>query len=199
MLELIINKEKDKKTIVLVENGRLLEQYEDNKDTERNEGNIYIAKVKDLISGMQAAFVDIGTNKNAFIHLKDVLPKIDETKQKQEEISISKVIKPGDILLVQIKKDSNEKKGARVSTHISLPGYFLVLMPNTNIITISQKIKDLEEKDRLINLVKANLPKNYGAIIRTSAVRKKIRDNTGYKRYSVIMGKNTRKIQKRKK
>lgn len=178
MLELIINKEKENKTIALVENGKLIEQYEENKETDRNEGNIYIAKVKDLVSGMQAAFVDIGTNKNAFIHLKDILPKIDETKEKQEKTSINKIIKPGDTLLVQIKKDSNEKKGARVSTHISLPGRYIVLMPNTNIITVSQKIESPKEKNRLINIVKAKLPENYGCIIRTSAMRKTRRINT---------------------
>ena len=115
-------------------------------------------------------FVDIGTEKNSFIHLKDILPKIDETKETQDEnIKISDIIKPNQKLLVQIKKDSNEKKGARVSTHINLPSKYIVLMPNTEIITVSQKIESEEEQKRLVKLVKENLEQGNGAIIRTSA------------------------------
>ena len=75
-------------------------------------------------------------------------------------------------MLVQIKKDSNDKKGARVSTHINLPGKYIVLMPNTDFITISQKIEDKKEQERLVNLVKEHIGKENGAIIRTSAVKK---------------------------
>ena len=122
---------------------------------------------------MQAAFVDIGTEKNSFIHLKDVLPKIDETKEElDKEKKISEVIKPNQKLLVQIKKDSNDKKGARVSTHINLPSKYIVLLPNTDIITVSQKIEDEEERKRLLKLVKENIEKGNGAIIRTSAIGK---------------------------
>ena len=119
---------------------------------------------------MQAAFVNIGTEKNSFIHLKDVLPKVDETKEKVDtSINIKDILKPNQKILVQVKKDSNEKKGARVSTHINLPSKYVVLMPNTNIVTISQKIEDKKEQERLIKLVKENLSPNNGAIIRTSA------------------------------
>ena len=119
---------------------------------------------------MQSAFVDIGTEKNSFIHLKDILPKVDEKKQKYDEnIDISQVAKQGQKLLVQVKKDSNEKKGARVSTHINLPSKYIVFMPNTDIVTVSQKIEDEKEQQRLIKLVKENLSKGNGAIIRTSA------------------------------
>ncbi len=174
MLQLMIQKNNEKKQIALVENGKLVEYYEEDENTNRREGNIYIGIVKDILKGMQSAFVDIGTEKNSFIHLKDILPKIDETKQKQDEsISISKVIKPNQKILVQVKKDSNEKKGARVSTHINLPSKYVVLMPNTDIITVSQKIESEEEQKRLINLVKNNLSKGNGAIIRTSAQGKK--------------------------
>ena len=80
MLELIINKNKENKIITLVENGKLLEVYEENNQDSRNEGNIYIGVVKDIVKGMQSAFVDIGTEKNSLIHLKDILPKIDQKK-----------------------------------------------------------------------------------------------------------------------
>ena len=170
MTEIFIKNEKENKEIALVENGKLLEYYEENDENNRKEGNIYIGIVKDIVKGMQSAFVDIGTEKNSFIHLKDALPKIDETKEKADEaIEISKVLKPGQKILVQVKKDNNEKKGARVSTHISLPSKYIVLMPNTDIVTISQKIEDEKEQKRLIKLVKENLTHGNGAIIRTLA------------------------------
>ena len=170
MTEIFIKKEKDKKEIALVENGKLIEYYEEDSRDLRKEGNIYLGIVKDIIPGMQSAFVDIGTEKNSFIHLKDVLPKVDETKEEvKNDISISKIVKPRQKLLVQVKKDSNQKKGARVSTHITIPSKYIVLMPNTDIVTISQKIENKKEQERLIKLVKENLDKDNGAIIRTSA------------------------------
>lgn len=80
MIELIVNKEQDKKTIAVIENGKLIEVYEENEESKkaRNEGNIYVGTVKDIVPGMQAAFIDIGTEKNSFIHVKDVLPQVDE-------------------------------------------------------------------------------------------------------------------------
>ena len=170
MTELFIQINEGNKQIALVENEKLVEYYEENEDTNRREGNIYIGIVKDIVKGMQAAFVDIGTEKNSFIHLKDILPKIDETKEEYDEnIKISDVVKQNQKILVQVKKDSNEKKGARVSTHINLPSKYIVLMPNTDIVTVSQKIEDKEEQKRLIKLVKENLSDGNGAIIRTSA------------------------------
>ena len=169
MTELFIQKNQEKKQIALVENGKLIEYYEENSETDRREGDIYIGIVRDIIKGMQSAFIDIGTGKNSFIHLKDILPKIDETKQQHKEIDITEVVKQNQKILVQVKKDSNDKKGARVSTHINLPSKYIVLMPNTDIITISQKIEDEKEQERLIKLVRKNLQPGNGAIIRTSA------------------------------
>lgn len=177
MLEILINKEDDKKDIALLEDGRLLEYYMDEENSNRKEGNIYVGVVKNVIKGMQAAFVDIGTEKNSFIHLKDILDKIDEKNLENittnnDKINISDVIKEGQRLLVQVKKDSNLQKGARVSTHINLPSKYIALMPNTDIITVSQKIEDKKEQERLIKLVKENLSPENGAIIRTSAAGK---------------------------
>ena len=170
MTTIIINNQKGKKQIALIEDEKLIEYYEDEIQETRKEGNIYIGIVKDIVKGMQSAFVDIGSDKNSFIHLKDILPKIDETKEKiDDSIDITKVVKPNQKLLVQVKKDSTEKKGARVSTHINLPGKYIALMPNTDIITISQKIEDKKEQERLIKLVKENLSNGNGAVIRTSA------------------------------
>lgn len=177
MLEIFINKNTENKEIALLENGHLVEYYIDEGNDLRKEGNIYIGIVKDVIKGMQAAFVDIGTEKNSFIHLKDVLPKIDETKnnvknEKNSNIEISQIIKNNDAILVQVKKDSNALKGARVSTHINLPSKYIALMPDTDIITASQKIEDKKEQERLIKLVKENITSENGAIIRTSAIGK---------------------------
>ena len=131
----------------------------------------------DIINGMQAAFIDYGEKKKGFIHLKDVLPKVDETKQKVDNtINISKVIKPNQKIMIQIKKDSDFTKGARVSTHISLPGKYIVLMPNTDFITISQKIGSDDIKKELTKFIKTNLPNGYGAIIRTSCENAKFED-----------------------
>lgn len=170
MLELIVATENKTKKIALIENGKLVEYYEDTNQENRNEGNIYVGVVKDILKGMQSAFVDIGTEKNSFIHLKDVLPKVDEKEEIwDKEKDIKDVLKVNEQLLVQVKKDSNDKKGARVSTHINLPSKYIVLMPETNIITISKKIKSDTEKERLLKIVKNNLPENMGAIVRTSA------------------------------
>ena len=101
MLELLIDKDENKKQIALLENGNLVEYYIDDEKNIRKEGNIYVGVIKDVIKGMQAAFVDIGTEKNSFIHLKDLLPKVDETKEKIDEnmqTSIYKVFAGGDIV-----------------------------------------------------------------------------------------------------
>ncbi len=172
MLELIINKEPDKKNIMLVENGILVEKHEEHENHQRLEGNVYCGKVQSVLQGMQSAFVDIGEKRNTFIRLKDLLPKEDEAKtdidSKLKEKNITDIIKPGEKILVQVKRDGTESKGARVSTHINLPGRFVVFMPNTNFITVSHKIEDETEKNRLIEIVKKVLPKGDGAIIRTS-------------------------------
>lgn len=172
MLELIINQKEDLENIILLQNGKIIEYYtstaEDRK--RRLEGNIYAGKVGDIINGMQAAFVDFGGSKKGFIHLKDAMPQVDERKGKLDtSIDIKKILKPNQKILIQVKKDSDNKKGARVSTHISLPGRFIVIMPNIDFITISQKIDDKKKKDELIKFIKENLPEGFGAIIRTSA------------------------------
>ena len=176
MIEVIINKQQENQIICLVENGKLIEVYNENKKSKkaRNEGNIYLGIVKDIIPGMQAAFIDIGTEKNSFIHVKDVVPQVDEKiEEKDEDLKIKDVVKINQKLVVQVQKDSNDKKGARTTTHIKLTGKYIILMPNTNIITISQKITEQKEKDRLLDIVKKNLPENMGAIIRTAAEKKK--------------------------
>lgn len=174
MVEIIIDQKEDVKTIAVIENGKLIEVYEENKENkhERNEGNIYSGIIKDIIPGMQAAFIDIGTEKNSFIHVRDIIPQIDEKIEKKVEPKIKEIVKTKQKLLVQVQKDSSDKKGARTSTHIKLTGKYIILLPQTTIVTISQKIMNEAEKERLIKIVKNNLPEGVGAIIRTSAEQK---------------------------
>ena len=178
MIELIIDKSKDLKKIATVENGKLVEIYEENEENKnaRNEGNIYLGIVKDIVPGMQAAFVDIGTEKNSFIHVKDVMPQVDEKVEKKIDIKIKDVVKSGQKILVQVQKDSNDKKGARTSTHIKLTGKYIIFMPKTNIVTISQKVVNEKEKERLLKIVRENLSQNTGAIVRTAAEGKNEKD-----------------------
>lgn len=172
MLELIVNQNKNVENIALVENGKLVEVYNSDDETKKRrlEGNIYAGEVGDIISGMQAAFIDFGESRNGFIHFKDVVPQLDAKQgMKLEEVDIKKVLKPKQKIMVQVKKDCDDKKGARLSTHICLAGKYMVLMPNTSIITISQKIEDEKIKNDLIKIIKDNIPENCGAIVRTSA------------------------------
>lgn len=178
MIELIVNKKNDIKTICVVENGTLVEFYEESKDSikARNEGNIYSGIVKDIVPGMQAAFVDIGLEKSSFIHVKDLMPQVDEKIEERKDEKINNVVKAGEKILGQVQKDSNDKKGARISKHLKLTGKYVILMPDTKIVTISQKIEKEEERERLIKIIKNNLPENTGAIIRTAGEGKKEQD-----------------------
>lgn len=177
MSEILINCNSQKeKTIAIVDNGVLIEKYEETSDYKRIEGNIYLGKVTDILPGMQAAFIDIGEDTNAFLHIKDILPKVsNETGNKEEEYSkynIRNFIKIGMPILVQVKKDKTEKKGARVSTHLNIAGRYVVLMPNLNFTTVSQKIEDKKEAERLKQIVNEIQTESHGIIVRTSAIGK---------------------------
>jgi len=171
--EIIIAQKEERNIIGILENGVLVEKYEEIIG-KRLEGNIYIGKVQNILKKMQVAFVDIGEGRNAFIHLKDILPKIDEKNEKSslDGKDIQSFVKTGMPILVQVKRDSTQQKGARVSTHINIPGKYIVFLPNANFITVSQKIEKEKEKERLISILQEMLPANTGAIIRTAAENK---------------------------
>ena len=174
MRELVIIKKQDEKQISYVEDGILKEYYEEHEDKKRLEGNIYGGKVVDVLPGMQAAFVDIGEGKNAFLHIRDVLPKKSSiTGNKEENIEQYKIkdyIKTNQMLLLQVKKDSISTKGARVSTNIQIPGRFVVILPENDFITVSQKVEVEEERNRLIDIVKKiKADRKIGIIVRTAA------------------------------
>ena len=173
MLELLINKNETLKTIMLTENGILVEKHEEHENQKRLEGNIYIGKVEKILPGMQSAFINIGEEKNTLIKLKDVLPKEDETKSKcKDEVNIKDVLTVDQKIIIQIKKDGTLSKGAKVSTHLNIPGRFVVFMPNTNFVTISQKIEDQTERKRLLDILDKNKLNNEGFIVRTAAEKR---------------------------
>ncbi len=174
MKEIIINSSKDKDIVAVVENGKLIEKYDECDKIERLEGNVYLGIITDVLQGMQAAFVDIGDDKNAYLHIKDILPKkSNETGNKDEDFSkynVKDYVKVGMPVIVEVKKDKTDKKGAKVSTNLNIAGKFVVVIPNTEFITTSQKIEDNNEIIRLKNIVENIGIKNYGIIIRTSAI-----------------------------
>lgn len=173
MREIIINYNNQKKDIIVAEEGKIVEQYQEHDDSRTLEGNIYLGKVVDVLIGMQAAFVDIGEDRNAFLHIKDVLPKKSSvTGNKNEKLSktdIRKYVKVGDPVIVQVKKDKNETKGARISTDINIAGKYIALLPNSNFITVSSKIDNSEEINRLKEIAKSVLNDDCGIIYRTAS------------------------------
>ena len=169
--KLIIQKQDADAYVYVYQDGERKEEYIEAFEDKRLEGNIYLGKVKDVVKGMQSAFIDIGTGKNAFIHIRDLIPKISDITGNEEvdinQFEIYDLVKPGDNIIVQIKKDCNNNKGPRVTKDIKLVGKYAVLMPYVRFITISKKIEDKNEKNRLINIAKEY--KNFGIILRTSA------------------------------
>ena len=164
---IIVNGENENKEIYLFENKELVERYIE-KEKITIAGNIYIGKVQNILTCLRSAFINIGEGKNAFIHERD-LPQNINTENENDIIPINKIIKPGMPIMVEVKRDSSTYKGPRVSSKITLTSRFIVFMPNTNFITVSQKIESEEEKNRLKQIVEKYIPQDTGAIIRTVA------------------------------
>lgn len=175
MQEILIGGQPECRKIALMQDGVMQEYYEEQADHKRLEGNIYLGRVVDVLPGMQAAFVDIGQGKNTYIHLKDILPKVSSvTGNKKEDMgqyTIQNFLKKDRPILVQVKKDSIHGKGARISTHIHIPGRFVVLLTENTFITVSQKIEEETERQRLIEMAEKSLgeDREVGIIIRTAA------------------------------
>lgn len=143
--------------IGIVENGRLAELIYEMKDSMPIVGNIYAGKITNVLPGMQACFVDIGREKNAFLYYGD------------DRDSEGNIIKPkaGSDVLVQVDKGEQGKKGAVVTRKISFPGKFLVVLPDDGKIGVSKKITDSDERTRIREIIERLLPEGYGAIVRT--------------------------------
>ncbi len=175
--KILINISPEQTRVALLENStQLSELYIERKKDASLVGNVYKGKVVKILPGMQSAFVDIGLEKAAFLHAADVLSgfdysifgeDLDETVSLQ--LPIEDLLREGEEVFVQVSKDSIGSKGARVTSYITLPGRYLVLMPGVDHIGISRKIVDEEERTRLKNIVNELKQKNFGFIIRTAS------------------------------
>ncbi|MDE6812038.1 MAG: ribonuclease E/G, partial [Muribaculaceae bacterium] len=195
--ELIVDVQEKEISIALLEDSRLVSLQKENRNQAYAVGDIYLAKVKKIMPGLNAAFVDVGYEKDAFLHYLDLgqqfatyrayldecfedprkVPVISKLKRKpdiQKNGTIQDLLKPGDRLLVQIAKEPISSKGPRLTTELSFTGRFMVLMPFSEKIMISQKIKSTEEKIRLRQLIGSIKPKGFGVIVRTSAENKRV-------------------------
>jgi len=176
MKEIIIDVGSGQTRVALLENKGLAEIYIERQRNERITGNIYKGRVENVLPGMQAAFIDIGLDKNAFLYVKDALPNAyfeedDEYADSKhyKDYQIDELLKTGQEIMVQIMKEPINTKGARVTTHITLPGRFVVLMPTVEYIGISRRIESDSERERLRKSAEELKPKGMGLIVRTAA------------------------------
>ena len=195
--ELIVDVQKKDVAIALTEDSRLVSLQKEGRTTAYAVGDIYLAKVKKLMPGLNAAFVNVGHEKDAFLHYLDLgsqfstyakfleealddnkkMPQVSRIKREADidkHGTIVDALKQGQQLLVQIVKEPISSKGPRLTTEITFTGRYMVLIPFGDKISISQKIKTTEEKLRLRRILEAIKPKNFGIIIRTSAEGKKV-------------------------
>ena len=197
--ELIVDVQPNEVSIALLEDSRLVSLQKESRNIAYAVGDIYLAKVKKLMPGLNAAFVNVGYEKDAFLHYLDLgsqfssysafLKLMLEDKKTEPSVSkikrlpdidkhgsITNVLQPGQELMVQIVKEPISSKGPRLTTEITFTGRYMVLIPFGDKISISQKIKTTEEKLRLRQLIESIRPKNFGVIIRTSAEGKSVRE-----------------------
>lgn len=163
--EMLISSDNYESRVAILEDGVLAELYIE-RSTKSIVGNVYLGKVTDVLPGMQAAFVDIGQEKNAFLYVDDIRNHHGESFTSR---NISTMLHEDQVILVQVAKDPMGTKGARVTMDISIPGRFVVLIPFINQVNASNKIPD-DKAAGLIALVKENLDETTGAIVRTAAL-----------------------------
>jgi ribonuclease G len=191
--QLVINTTEHETRVALLEDGTIAELFIERKDGSDITGNIYKGRVQRVLSGMQAAFVSIGLKQAAFIHVNDIIkdpfnefgPMFTETvggdldapeataevttSGRHRDINIEGILTEGQEILVQVAKSPIGTKGARVTSYVSLPGRFLVMMPNASHIGVSRRIEDEEERERLRYLVESLRTDPFGYIVRTAA------------------------------
>lgn len=195
--ELIVDVQPSEVSIALLEDSRLVSLQKESRNISYAVGDIYLAKVKKLMPGLNAAFVNVGYEKDAFLHYLDlgsqfssysafIKNTLDDKKHEpsvsrikrlpdiDKHGSITDVLQPGQELMVQIVKEPISSKGPRLTTEITFTGRYMVLIPFGDKISISQKIKTTEEKLRLRQLIESIRPKNFGIIVRTSAEGKRV-------------------------
>lgn len=196
--ELIVDVQPSEVSIALLEDMRLVSLQKEARNISYAVGDIYLAKVKKLMPGLNAAFVNVGYEKDAFLHYLDLgphyasyqaylqqllgddrrrVPAIEKMKllpDIDKHDTVAETLKQGQELLVQLVKEPISSKGPRLTTEITFTGRFMVLIPFSDKISISQKIKSTEEKLRLRQLIESIKPKNFGVIVRTSAEGKRV-------------------------
>lgn len=197
MNEIVVKSNSSELLIAFLKDKKLVELHKESFDKEFAVGDIYLGKVHKVVPGLNAAFVDVGYDKDAFLHYHDLGPQI---KSLNKYVSLSKkgkqnshnlgyfrpekdiekngeiknVIQANDEILVQIDKEPISTKGPRIGSEVSLPGRYLVLVPFSDRVSVSQRVTDKEEKKRLKTLVSSIKPKGFGVIVRTNAAEKKV-------------------------
>lgn len=198
-LELVVDARSNGVWIALLRDGKLIELHEDRGNTDFSVGDIYLGRVRRVANGLNAAFVDVGYEKDAFLHYHDLGPQyVSFSKYVKESINgkqnvadlqyfklekeitkegkVSNTLSSSQAILVQVAKEPISQKGPRLSSEVTLAGRYLVLVPFSEKISVSQKIKDSAEKERLKELMDRIKPKNFGVIIRTVAEKKSTAD-----------------------
>lgn len=184
MKEIIVNSDARETRIAVREDGQLIELHIERD--ERVVGSIYKGRVDNIVAGIDAAFVDIGLDRNAFLYAGDIIPAGDDLdedggydrrgRRPRSHTPIRDLVRRGQEVLVQVTKGARSTKGSRVSTRISLPGRYLVFMPDENSTGVSRKIDDPRERDRLKKIIEGIRKPGYGLIVRTEAEGKTERE-----------------------
>ena len=164
---MLVTARQDRTQIAVMEDRSLVEHYVTRHEDVTFVGNIYMARVQNVLPGMEAAFLDIGKGRNGVLYAGEVLYDELDLEEGADE-RIENVLKPGQTVLVQVTKDPMGTKGPRLTMHLSLAGRYLVLAPNSELFGISRKLTD-KERDRLRQIVKAVRPDGHGVIVRTAA------------------------------
>ncbi|MGB2079737.1 MAG: ribonuclease E/G, partial [Vibrio sp.] len=171
--ELLINVTPSETRVAMIEQGKLQEVHIEREARRGIVGNIYKGKVSRVLPGMQAAFVDIGLDKAAFLHASDIVPHTEcvaENEKQQFQVrDIAELVRQGQDIVVQVVKDPLGTKGARLTTDITIPSRYLVFMPGASHVGVSQRIEEESERNRLKSIVMPYCDENGGFIIRTAA------------------------------
>ena len=169
--EILINVTPQETRVAILENGVLQELYIERSRNRGLVGNVYKGRVCRVLPGMEAAFIEVGMNRAAFLHVSDITPYSAQKENGNDKPSISSLLHEGDDILVQVIKDPMGTKGARLTAHITIPSRYLVFMPNSNNVGVSTRIENEDERDRLRNMLMTHedLMGEAGYIIRTAA------------------------------
>jgi Ribonuclease G/E len=164
---MLVTAREDRTQIAVLEDRTVVEHYVTRKEDVTYVGNIYMARVQNVLPGMEAAFLDIGKGRNGVLYAGEVLYDELDLEEGEDE-RIENALKPGQKVLVQVTKDPMGSKGPRLTMHLSLAGRYMVLAPNSDLFGISRKLTD-RERDRLRKVVKKVKPTEHGVIVRTAA------------------------------